>query len=121
MILPSASCAVIMSSDTSTALILASVLTTVLMPRLQDLGQVLVNIHPNLRELPRGEPVVLRERYRLEPELAHHSLTTSVNVRGFVAVEAVEIEAIRPRDALDCWHSGLGEDSTTHCSPLVRC
>src|SRR5712691_11175675 len=58
---PSARWAVIVSSVTSTRLILASLLAAVLIPCLQNPGQMLFNIRPNDVQLARRELVVAGE------------------------------------------------------------
>src|SRR5713226_4363611 len=77
---PSARWAVMVSSVTSTRLILASLLAAVLIPRLQNPGQMLFNIRPNDVQLPRRESVIAGQGDRLEPELAYHALTADVHV-----------------------------------------
>jgi hypothetical protein len=44
---------------------------------------------------------------RFDPELAGAVLSFDVHVCRLVAVEAGEENSVRPRDALDPWHSGM--------------
>src|SRR3989304_934251 len=96
---------VINSSVTETSLTRASVLTAMLMPSLLNPAQIGVNSCPNLVKLTSREPVILGQDQWLHPELADHSLPSDVNMRRFVAVEAVKVEPMRPWNVLNSRHS----------------
>jgi hypothetical protein len=72
-------------------------------PRLQELSSTFFDDLLYLSELVRGEAARFRERYLEEPELCHRSIPLHVNVRWFIALIAVEEEAIRPNVAY-VWH-----------------
>jgi hypothetical protein len=54
------------------------------------------------------------EVHRLQPELADHLLSLRVNVPRLGTVEAVEEEAVRPRDVLDSGHRTYLSLSSLH-------
>ena len=50
--------------------------------------------------------MILGERNRLNPELTDHLFPSEVDMRRFVAVEAVKVELVRTRNAFDSGHTG---------------
>ena len=50
--------------------------------------------------------MILGQRNTLDPELTDHPFTSDVDVRRFVAVEAVRVEPVRTRNAFDSGHTG---------------
>src|SRR5687768_1131125 len=109
MVRPSARCAVIRSSVTSTARTRGSPLpllarAAVVTPCLQNPALVLQDNPPHGREVTWGEGVVGGERDRIQPELARRALAPRVDVHGLVAVEAVKEEAEGARDVRDRRH-----------------
>ena len=93
----------IVSLVTSTRSIRDSTLTAVLIPCLNDDVFVLQNHVPNLVEFTRAEPMIPRELDWRQPKLAVPPIAPDVN--GFVAVETVEKEPVRPRNTGDPRHS----------------
>src|SRR3989442_1479558 len=81
------------------------------MPCLQNLAALRSDDSANRVQFVGAEAVTSGQLDRFEPELAGTALSLHVYVRRFIAVEAREEEPIRPRDALDSWHS--------ETSPLV--
>jgi hypothetical protein len=53
------------------------------------------------------EAVATGQLDRFEPELARAVLSLDVHVRRLIAVEAGEENPVRPRNALDSWHSDI--------------
>ena len=49
--------------------------------------------------------MIVGEFNRIEPEFAGHSFPANVNMWRFIAIEAVEIEAVWSRDVLDSRHT----------------
>src|SRR5437867_7361729 len=82
---PSTRCATISSLVTRTSRIRGSLLTTVLMPCLQNHASLFFDKVADHVQLSCPEAVVPRERHRLQPELTRPSLALSVNVRGLSA------------------------------------
>jgi hypothetical protein len=76
----------------------------VLIPGLADLSLVFANDLAQPIQLARLETSVSSERGCVEPELAQGAISSDVNMRRLVAIEAVEKEAIRPRGNLDRRH-----------------
>jgi hypothetical protein len=58
-------------------------------------------------QLSGAEAVAASQFDRFEPELAGAVLSLDVHVRRLIAVEAGEEDPVRPRDALDSWHSEM--------------
>jgi hypothetical protein len=58
-------------------------------------------------QLSSAEAVAASQLDRFEPKLAGAVLSLDVHVRRLVAVEAGEENPVRPRDALDSWHSEM--------------
>jgi hypothetical protein len=52
------------------------------------------------------ETAVARKLDGFKPELTGHSLAANMNVLRLVAIEAVEVEAMRARNAVNCGHAG---------------
>src|SRR6266536_1430964 len=107
-------------------LIRAPLLAAVLIPCLQNPGEMFLNIRPDNVQLPRREFVTARQGDWLEPELAHHALTADVHVLRLTAVEAIEIEPVRTRDVPDSRHSSITrrrkrrENDDSLIRPLLR-
>src|SRR5947208_16792660 len=99
-VLPSTKSKVMRSSVTETAFTRGSTLTTVLIPCLNNSFQVGLDQSSDRHQLLSRESLVRGEVHRLQPELADHPLSLCVDVLRLVAVEAVEIDAIRPGDVL---------------------
>jgi hypothetical protein len=76
------------------------------MPYLQNLATLRPDDSANHVQFVGAETVAPSQLDRFEPELAGAALALHVDVRRFIAVKAREEEPIRPRDALDSWHSG---------------
>src|SRR2546426_12073733 len=108
---PSTRCAIISSSVSRTSWMRGSLLAAVFMPCLQNLAALRSDDSANRVQFVGAEAVTSGQLDRFEPELAGTALSLHVYVRRFIAVEAREEEPIRPRDALDSWHS--------ETSPLV--
>ena len=53
------------------------------------------------------EAVATSQLDRFEPELARAVLSLDVHVRRLIAVKAGEEDPVRPRNALDSWHSDV--------------
>src|SRR2546426_12136004 len=104
---------VINSSVIETSLTLASVLTAMLTPCLLNFVQVCLNHRSNLVKLSSRETMILSQRNRLNPELTDHSFSSDVDVRRFVAVEAVKVEPMRTGDVFNSGH-------TRHRFPLLQ-
>jgi hypothetical protein len=71
-------------------------------------------------QLTRAEPVAMGKAERFEPELARLVLALDVDVRGLIAVEAGEEEAIRPSDPFDPRHSQSSLQFTAFLSHSLR-
>ena len=93
---PSTKCAVIVSSVTSTRAIRDSTLTAVFMPCLDDRRFVFDDKPTDLIQLARTEPMVPCQCRGRQPKLCVLPITSQVDVHGFVAVETIEEEPIRP-------------------------
>lgn len=78
-----------------------------LTPCLLNLGQFFLNDRTNLAQFPSGESVVLRYRNWLQPELAHHSFPSNMNMHWLITIEAIEIEPIRSGNIFYGGHTGL--------------
>jgi hypothetical protein len=57
-------------------------------------------------QLSSAETLILGELNGLKPELARLALSADMNVRRFIAIDAVEIEEVRARDAMNSGHAG---------------
>src|SRR3989304_1862083 len=66
------------------------------------------------------EAVATGQFDRFEPELARAVLSLDVHVRRLIAVEAGEEDPVRPRDALDSWHSDIFAPLRAHPSNSTR-
>jgi hypothetical protein len=77
-----------------------------LIPSLLNLAQIPFNDVTNPIQVASVEAVIVRRLNAFKPELARQSFMTDMNVRGFIAIEAVEIETVRARDALNGRHVG---------------
>jgi hypothetical protein len=69
----------------------------VLIPCLNDDLFVFQNHVPNLVEFTRAEPMIPRKVDRCQPKLAVLLIAPNVNVSGFVAVETIKEEPVRPK------------------------
>jgi hypothetical protein len=87
---PSASSAMIESSVTVIVTIRGSLLTTVFLPRLQNTIQIIEDNPSNPVKLPRREAVIGAQDNGVQPELAGHSITSYMDMPGFIAIEAVK-------------------------------
>ena len=92
------------SSVTTTWPIRFSTLIAVLIPGLDDGRFVFDNQLPNLVEFTRAEAVIPCQFNRSQPELAVLPIATNVDVHWLVAVESVEEEPVRPRNARNPRH-----------------
>ena len=104
---PSTKCAVIVSSVTSTRAIRDSTLTAVFMPCLDDRRFVFDDKPTDLIQLARTEPMVPCQCRGRQPKLCVLPITSQVDVHGFVAVETIEEEPIRPGNTGNPRHVGL--------------
>jgi len=68
---------------------------------------MLLNDPTYLVQLSSPKAMVACKRERFKPELAGAHLPLDMHVRGFVAVETREEEAIGSGDPGDSWHSRL--------------
>src|SRR5262245_54588657 len=84
MVRPSARCAVIRSSVTSTERIRGSLLAKMVMPGLQDTRQVLHNKGANSVQFARGKAMIYTQGNRGQPKLTYHPLTAHMDVRRFM-------------------------------------
>src|SRR3990172_12159039 len=66
------------------------------------------------------EAVATGQLDRFEPELARTVLSLDVHVRRLIAVEAGEEDPVRPRNALDPWHSDIVAPLRAHPSNSTR-
>jgi hypothetical protein len=96
---PSTRYAVIASIAILMSRILGSLLTTVLMPCLQNEILVLFNHPPNPAQFPRRETVISSKLDRIQPELAGLPFTPDVDVTGFITIETVKEKPVRTRNA----------------------
>src|SRR5262245_56485564 len=94
MVRPSARYAVMRSSVTSTVRIRGSLLATVVMPCLQDTPHVLQNQGTNSILFTRRKPMIVTQCDRSQPKVTEHTRTTHMDMRGFIAIKAVEEQAI---------------------------
>jgi len=74
------------------------------MPRLDNLFMVLLDYCANSIQFFRRKAAVSTQCDRFEPKLAGHSSPLDMYVHGFIAVKAIEKEAIRTRNYFDRWH-----------------
>lgn len=96
---PSTRYAVIASTATLMSRILGSLLTTVLIPCLQNVILMLIDHPPNRTQFSRRETVIRSELDRIQPELAGFPLTPDVDVNGFITIETVKEEPVWTRYA----------------------
>jgi hypothetical protein len=82
----------------------------VLIVRLQKLVAVLVYEPLNLPQVVGTDTPVSSHHNRFEPELAFAVGTTNVNVRRFVSLIGIEVEAI-PANSEDSRHGESSQDS----------
>src|SRR5262252_9429054 len=94
MVRPSARCAVMRSSVTSTVRIRESLLATVVMPCLQDPRHVLHNQGADPVQFARGKAMIDTQGNRGQPKLAYHTLAAHMDVRRFMTIKAIEEQAI---------------------------
>jgi len=66
------------------------------------------------------EAVATGQFDRFEPELARAVLSLDVHVRRLIAVEAGEEDPVRPRNALDSWHSDISAPLRAHPGNSTR-
>jgi hypothetical protein len=76
-----------------------------LIPSLLNLVQVSVNDGTDPIQLASVETMIVRKLNGFKPELTRHPFAADVNVQRFVAVEAVEIDAVWARYALNGGHA----------------
>src|SRR5262245_48873766 len=81
-----------------------SLLAAVLIPCLHHPLQADADDVPNPIQFLRREALVLCQANRFEPELTRFPLAPNVNVPRFIAIEAVEEEPIRTRNAVNRRH-----------------
>lgn len=72
-----------------------------LLPCLNDLGEMIQDQLPNAIEFVAPETSVVLERDRLKPELTGLSVSFHMDMAGLAAIEAVEEESVWPWDPLD--------------------
>jgi len=70
-----------------------------------EFAQVSVNDRMDLIQLASAEPVIVPKLYGFDPEFAGPPFTANMDVRRFIAIEAVEVEAVRAGNALDGRHA----------------
>jgi hypothetical protein len=87
-------------------------------PRLDDLHEMGLDVATNRRQLLGRKPVIRAELHGLQPELAHHPLSSDVNMLGLVTIETVEVEPVRAWCVLDPRHLG-GPSGTGSCVILT--
>lgn len=95
----------ISSAVTRTAWIRGSVLTTVFMPCLQNVGVMYLDDPPNDVQFACAEAVAARQPERLKPELACPALPLDVHMWRLATVEAGEEEPVWAGYTGDSWHS----------------
>src|SRR5262249_47833941 len=94
MVRPSARCAVMRSSVISTVRIRGSLLATVVMPCLQDTPQGLQNQGANPIQFAWRKAMIGTQCDRSQPKFTHHTLTAHMDMRRFMAIKAVEEQAV---------------------------
>src|SRR5262249_16269104 len=94
MVRPSARCAVIRSSVTSTERIRGSFLATMVMPCLQDTHQVFHNQDANPVQFVWCKAMIHTQDNQEQPKLTHHPLAAHMDMRRFMTIKAVEEQAI---------------------------
>jgi len=97
----------IASSVTSTLEIRDSTLTAVLMPRPNDCLLVFDDQATDVIQLTRSEAMIPRQGDGRQPELRLLTVVSHVNVHWLVAVEAVEEEPVRTRNATNLRHGAF--------------
>jgi hypothetical protein len=78
--------------------ILGSLLTTVLIPCLQNEILMLLDHPPNPAQFPRRETVIPSELDRIQPELAGFPFAPDVDVNGFITIETVKEKPVWTRN-----------------------
>ena len=101
---PSASCAVIESSEISNVIILGSLSATVCLPCFQNTFQVIHNNPSNDVKLSGREAAVGTQSDGFEPEFACHSFSADMDMLRLIAIEAVEEYPIWPGNILNPRH-----------------
>jgi len=76
----------------------------VLIPSLEYLLNVFLQVSPDLVQLPAGESVIAGQSDRFQPELADHVLSPHVDVLWFITVETIEKETIGTRNVRNSRH-----------------
>lgn len=88
---------------------------------LQQFFAMLFNKSLDLTEIRLSEPVIRRERYRVEPKLCLQIITSDVDMRGFGTFATVEMKAIatysencrHEREWSSFWNSRADEEMTS--------
>src|SRR5438874_6950012 len=86
MVRPSARCAVMRYSVTSTVRIRGSLLATVVIPCLQDTPQVLQKKGSNPIQCTRRKAMIGAQCNWGQPKLTHHTLVAYMDMRRFMAI-----------------------------------
>lgn len=79
-----------------------------------------VNDRTDLIQLASAEPVIVRKVFGFEPELAGHSFTANMDVWRLIAIEAVEVKAVRTGNALNGGHAVDGATAWPHESVEMK-
>ena len=71
-------------------------------------------------EFHRRKAVIACQHEWFHPVLANFALPLDMNMLGFVAIKAEEVQALRAGDSANCWHGGIIDDDEENNKRLAR-